>query len=59
MAGQFTAEGFAPPSDWVSADVGVWASLGGQASAVLGYSGRSGDGSRGDHLLSVGLRIAF
>lgn len=59
MAGQFTAEGFVPPSDWLSADVGVWASLGGQTSAILGYSGRSGDGSRGDHLVSVGLRIAF
>ena len=59
MAGRFTAEGFMPPRDWLSADVGVWASLGGQASAVLGYSGRSGDGSRGDHLLSVGLHIAF
>ena len=27
--------------------------------AVLGYSGRSGDGARGGHLLSVGLHIAF
>ena len=35
------------------------ASLGGQARAVLGYSGRSGDGGRGDHLLSAGLHIAF
>ena len=59
MAGRFTAEGFAPPGDWLSADVGVWASLGGQASAVLGYSGRSGDSSRGDHLVSAGLRIGF
>ena len=59
MAGQFTAEGFIPPRHWLSADVGVSASLGGQASAVLGYSGRSGDASRGDHLVSVGLSIAF
>ena len=34
-------------------------SLGGQASAVLGYSGRTGDGSRGDHLVNVGLRVVF
>ena len=59
MAGRFTAEGFMPPRHWLSADVGLSASLGGQASAVLGYSGRSGDASRGDHLVSVGLRIAF
>ena len=59
MAGRFTAEGFKPPRHWISADVGVSASLGGQASAVLGYSGRSGDASRGDHLVSAGLRIAF
>ena len=59
MAGRFTVEGFAPPAHWISADVGVSASLGGQASAVLGYSGRSGDAARGDHLLSAGLRIAF
>ena len=59
MAGRFTAEGFKPPRHWLSADVGVSASLGGQASAVLGYSGRSGDASRGDHLVSAGLRIAF
>ena len=59
LAGRFTAVGFMPPRHWLSADVGVWASLGGQASAVLGYSGRSGDGARGDHLLSVGLHITF
>ncbi len=59
MAGRFTAEGFKPPRHWLSADVGVSASLGGQASAVLGHSGRSGDTSRGDHLVSAGLRIAF
>ncbi len=34
-------------------------SLGGQASAVLGYSGRTGDGSRSDHLVNVGLRVVF
>ena len=54
MAGRFTAEGFKPPRHGISADVGVSASLGGQASAVLGYSGRSGDASRGDHLVSAG-----
>ena len=59
MSGRFTAEGFAPPGHWISADLGVTASLGGQASAVLGYSGRSGDASRGDHLVRAGLRIAF
>ena len=59
MAGRFTAEGFAPPRHWLSADLGVAASLDGQASAILGYSGRSGDASRGDHLVSVGLHIAF
>ena len=59
MAGQFTAKGLMPPGHWVSVDLGVSASLGGQASAVLGYSGRTGDGSRGDHLLNVGLSVAF
>ena len=59
MTGRFTAEGFAPPRHWISADLGVAASLGGQASAILGYSGRSGDASRGDHLVRAGLRIAF
>ena len=59
MNGQFTAEGFAPPEHWLSVDLGVSASLGGQASAVLGYSGRTGDGARSDHLVNVGMRIAF
>ncbi|MDD9993206.1 MAG: autotransporter domain-containing protein [Rhodospirillales bacterium] len=59
MNGQFTAEGFAPPEDWLSVDLGVSMSLGGQASAVLGYSGRTGDGSRSDHLVNVGLRVVF
>lgn len=59
MSGRFTAEGFVPPRHWIGADLGVAASLGGQASAVLGYSGRSGDASRGDHLVRAGLRIAF
>ena len=59
LAGQFTAQGFMPPRHWVSVNLGVSASLGGQASAVLGYSGRTGDGSRGDHLVNVGLRVAF
>ena len=59
MAGRFTADGFKPPRDWISADLGVAVSLGGQASAVVGYSGRSGDGARGDHLVRAGLHIAF
>ena len=59
MAGEFTAEGFVPPESWVSVDLGVSMSFGGQASAVLGYSGRAGDGSRSDHLVNVGLRVAF
>ena len=59
MAGRFTADGFKPPRGWISADLGVAVSLGGQASIVLGYSGRSGDGARGDHLVSAGLHIAF
>jgi len=59
MAGEFTAEGFVPPVSWVSVDLGVSMSLGGQASAVLGYSGRTGSGSRSDHLVNVGLRVAF
>ena len=59
MAGQFTVEGFVPPVSWVSVDLGVSMSFGGQASAVLGYSGRTGDGSRSDHLVNVGMRIAF
>ena len=58
-AGQFTAESLVPPESWVSVDLGVSMSFGGQASAVLGYSGRTGDGSRSDHLVNVGLRIAF
>ena len=59
MNGQFTVEGFMPPKDWLSADIGVSMSLGGQATAVLGYSGRTGDGSRSDHLVNVGLRVVF
>ena len=59
MAGEFTEEGFVPPESWVSVDLGVSMSFGGQASAVLGYSGRAGDGSRSDHLVNVGLRVAF
>ncbi len=59
MAGEFTAEGFVPPEAWVSVDLGVSMSFGGQARAVLGYSGRAGDGSRSDHLVNVGLRVAF
>ena len=59
MAGRFTASGFVPPAQWLSADIGVSASLGGQARAVFGYSGRSSDRAGVDHLLNVGLRIAF
>ena len=59
MSGQFTAEGFVPPDSWVSVDLGVSMSFGGRASAVLGYAGRTGDGSRSDHLVNVGLRVAF
>ena len=59
MAGRFTAEGFTPPRYWLSVDLGASASLGGQASAALGYSGRIGDGARSDHLVNVGLRIVF
>ena len=59
MAGQFTAEGFVPPESWLSVDLGVSMSFGAKASAVLGYSGRTGDGSRSDHLVNVGLRLAF
>jgi len=59
MAGRFTASGFVPPQHWASIDAGVSASLNGWTSAVLGYSGRYGDGGREDHLLNVGLRIAF
>ena len=59
MNGQFTAEGFEPPEDWLSVDLGVSMSLGGQANALLGYSGRTGDGSRSDHLVNVGLRVVF
>ena len=59
MAGRFTAEGFVPPQHWLSLDLGIAATLGGQASAVIGYSGRTGDGSRSDHLVNVGLRVVF
>ena len=59
MVGQFTAEGFAPPRHRMSVDLGVAASLGGQASAILGYSGHSGDGARSEHLVNVGLRAEF
>ena len=59
MSGRFTAPGFLPPSQWLSADMGVSTSLDGRTSAALGYSGRFGDGARRDHALNVGLRIAF
>ncbi len=59
MNGKFTAEGFKPPGDRLSVGLGVSMSLGGQVNAVLGYSGRTGDGSRSDHLVNVGLRVMF
>ena len=59
MAGQFTGAGFAPPRQWVSVDAGLSARLGGQTSAMLGYSGRYGDGGREDHALNAVLRIDF
>jgi len=59
MAGRFTGTGFAPPRHWVSVDAGLSASLGGQTSAILGYSGRYGDGGRKDHALNAVLRIDF
>ena len=59
MAGRFAASGFAPPRQWLSVDIGASASLNGQIGVVLGYSGRDGDDSLADHLLNVGLRIAF
>ena len=59
MAGRFRASGFRPPGQWVGADAGVLVGLGGRVSALVGYSGRFGDRSREDHLVNVGLRIAF
>ena len=58
-AERVAVEGFMPSENWLSIDLGVSMNLGGQASAVLGYSGRSGDRSRSDHLVNVGLRVAF
>ena len=59
MPGRFTASGFVPPGQWLSADVGVSASLGERTVAVVGYSGRYGHRSRGGHQLNLGLQIAF
>ena len=59
MAGRFGTSGFTPPGQWVNADAGVSVGLGERASALVGYSGRFGDRSREDHLVNVGLRIAF
>ena len=59
MSGRFTASGFAPPGHWVSADAGVSVALDERSRAVIGYSGRIGSADRADHLLSLGLRIAF
>ena len=59
MAGRFRASGFRPPGQWVSADAAVLIGLGERIGAFVGYSGRFGDRSREDHLVNVGLRIAF
>ena len=59
MAGRFRASGFKPPGQWVSADAGVLVGLGERVGALVGYSGRFGDRSREDHLVNIGLRIAF
>ena len=59
MAGLFRASGFRPPRQWVSADAGVLVSPGERVGALVNYSGRFGDRSREDHLVNVGLRIAF
>ena len=59
MAGHFRAPGFRPPGRWMSADAGVLVGLGERVGALVGYSGRLGDRSREDHLVNIGLRIAF
>ena len=59
MAGRFRASGFRPPGQWMSADAGVLVGLGERVGALVGYSGRFGERSREDHLVNVGLRIAF
>ena len=55
----FTTSGYEPPANWVSAGLGVTAALGDQVEAVLGYAMRTGDQSRNDHLLHLGLRFVF
>ena len=59
MAERVAVQGFVPSENWLSVDLGVSMNLGGQTSAILGYSGRSGDRSRSDHLVNVGLRVVF
>ena len=59
VAGRFTAAGFAPPRQWLSAEIGVSASMDGRSALSLGYSGRYGDGGRRDHAVSLALRVGF
>ena len=59
MPGRFTLPGFTPPRQSVSAGLGLTVELTERASAVAGYTGRFGDGSRRDHQLSLLARIAF
>ena len=59
MPGRFTLPGFTPPRQSVSTGLGLTAKLTEAASVLAGYTGRFGDGSRQDHLLSVHLRMAF
>ena len=59
MPGRFTLPGFTPPRQSVGTGLGLTAKLTERASVLAGYTGRFGDGSRQDHLLSVHLRMAF
>lgn len=59
MPGRFTMPGFAPPGDSVSAEAGLSARLGARASALLGYAGRFGEGSRRAHRVALSVSVAF
>ena len=59
MPGRFTIPGFTPPRQSVSTGFGLTAKLTEHTSALVGYTGRFGDGSRQDHQLSALVRIAF
>jgi len=59
MPGRFTLSGLASPRRWVSAEIGLTASVGEQGSVFTSYSGRFGSESRRDHGLSFGLRVSF